>query len=103
MVVTLCIQAALDAQPAGEASDVPGELPALIFTLDAVLAVITLSALAAVALLSARERIRDFGVLRAIGLAPNQVTFSLVNVHSVIALVSSLISIPLGIGLYLEI
>jgi len=38
MVVTLSIQAALDARPSGEVSDVPAELPALIFTLDAVLA-----------------------------------------------------------------
>ena len=43
MVVTLSIQAALDARPSGEVSDVPAELPALIFTLDAVLAVMTLT------------------------------------------------------------
>jgi ABC-type lipoprotein release transport system permease subunit len=103
MVATLSIQAALDARPSGEVSDVPAELPALIFTLDAVLAVMTLSALVAVALLSVRERIRDFGVLRAIGLTPNQVTSSLVSVHSAIALIASLISIPVGLGLYLAI
>ena len=43
----------------------PAELPALVFTLDAVLAVITWSALVAVSLLSIRERIRDFGVLES--------------------------------------
>ncbi len=103
MVVTLSIQAALDARPSGEVSDVPAELPALIFTLDAVLAVIALTALVAVALLSVRERIRDFGVLRTIGLTPNQVTSSLVSVHSAVALIASLISIPVGVGLYLAI
>jgi ABC-type antimicrobial peptide transport system permease subunit len=103
MVVTLSMQAALDARPRGEVSDVPAELPALVFTLDAVLAVITLSALVAVALLSVRERIRDFGVLRAIGLTPNQVASSLVGVHSAIALVASFISIPVGVGLYVAI
>jgi putative ABC transport system permease protein len=103
MVATLSMQAALSARPSGEVSDVPGELPALVFTLDVVLAVITLSALVAVSLLSIRERVKDFGVLRVIGLTPNQVTSSLVGVHSAIALVSSLISIPAGVGLYLAI
>ncbi len=103
MVATLSIQAALDARPSGEVSDVPAELPVLVFTLDAVLTVMTLSALVAVALLSVRERIRDFGVLRAVGLTPNQVTLSLVSVHWAVALISSLISIPVGVGLYLAI
>jgi putative ABC transport system permease protein len=98
--VTLCIQAALDARPSGEVSDVPAELPALIYTLDAVLAMITVTALVAVALLSIRERIRDLGVLRTIGQTPKQVTLSLVGVHSAIALIASLISIPVGGGLY---
>jgi ABC-type antimicrobial peptide transport system permease subunit len=37
------------------------------------------------------------------GFTPNQVTLSLVSVHSAIALVSSLISIPVGVALYLGI
>jgi putative ABC transport system permease protein len=103
LVATLCIQAALDARPSDEVSDVPTELPALIFTLDAVLAVITLTALVAVALLSVRERIRDFGVLRAIGLTPNQVTLSLVSVHSALAFAASLIALPVGVAVYLAV
>jgi putative ABC transport system permease protein len=103
MVVTLSMQAALDARPRDEVSDVPAELPALVYTLDAVLAVMTLTALVAVALLSIRERIKDFGVLRTIGLTPNQVTSSLVGVHSAVALISSLIALPVGVGLYLAI
>ena len=42
----------------------------LVYTLDAVLLVITATTLVAVALLSVRERIRDYGVLKAIGLTP---------------------------------
>lgn len=103
LVVTLSLQATLDARPTGEVSDVPAELPTLVYTLDAVLAMITLSALAAVTLLSVRERIRDFGVLRAIGLTPNQVMSSVVSAHSIIAFTASLISIPAGVGLYLAI
>ena len=100
MVVTLSIQAALDARPSGEVSDVPAELPALVFTLDAVLAVITLTALVAVALLSVRERIRDFGVLRTIGLTPRQIAASLVSVHAAVAADRCAHLDPVGIGLY---
>jgi ABC-type antimicrobial peptide transport system permease subunit len=100
MVVTLCVQAALDSRPGGKASDVPSELPVLIYSLDAVLAVITLSALAGIAMLMVRERIRDFGVLRAIGLTPSQIAANLAGSLATLALVASIPSIPLGIILY---
>jgi hypothetical protein len=60
VVVALSLEATLDARPAGEVSDVPAELPILVYTLDAVLLVITLTTLVAVALLAVRERIRDY-------------------------------------------
>ena len=101
VVVALSLNATLDARPAGQASDVPDELPLLIYTLDAVLLVITTTTLVAVALLSVRERIRDYGVLKAIGLTPGQITFTVVSAHAVLAVVGSLVAIPLGIGLYL--
>jgi putative ABC transport system permease protein len=101
VVVALSLKANLDAQPASKVSDVPDELPLLVYTLDAVLLVITLTTLVAVALLSVRERIRDFGVLKAIGLTPTQITSTLVSAHTALALVAALLSIPVGIGLYL--
>jgi putative ABC transport system permease protein len=82
-------------------SDVPKELPVLVYTLDAVLVVIAVTTLVAIALLSVRERIRDFGVLKAIGLTPAQITSSLVSAQAALAAVASLLSIPVGIGLYL--
>jgi putative ABC transport system permease protein len=82
-------------------SDVPNELPLLIYTLDAVLLLITATTLVAVTLLSVRERIRDYGVLKAIGLTPTQITSTLVSAHAALAVVASLLAIPLGIGLYL--
>ena len=48
-----------------------------------------------------RERIRDYGVLKAIGLTPRQITSTVVNAHAALALLASLLAIPLGIGLYL--
>ena len=101
VVIALSVDASLDAQPAGKTSDVPDELPLLIYTLDATLLLITATTLVAVALLSVRERIRDYGVLKAIGLTPRQVTSTLVSAHAALAVVASLFAIPLGIGLYL--
>jgi ABC-type antimicrobial peptide transport system permease subunit len=101
IVFALSMQASLDARPAGEASDVPNELPVLVYTLDAVLLVITATTLGAVALLSVRERIRDYGVLKTIGLTPRQLASSLVSAHAALALIAAVLSIPIGIGLYL--
>jgi putative ABC transport system permease protein len=100
IVVTLSMQSALDT-PTGEVSDVPAELPVLVYTLDAVLVLIAVTTLIAVTLLSVRERIRDFGVLKAIGLTPAQIASSLVSAQAALAAIASVLSIPLGIGLYL--
>jgi ABC-type lipoprotein release transport system permease subunit len=62
--------------------------------------VITATTLVAIALLSVRERIRDYGVLKAIGLTPRQIASTLVGAHAAVALLAGLLSIPLGIGLY---
>ena len=86
VVTALSLDATLDAQPAGEASDFPDELLLLIYTLDTVLLLITATTLVAVALLSVRERIRDYGVLKAIGLTPRQITSTVVSAHAALAL-----------------
>jgi putative ABC transport system permease protein len=52
-------------------------------------------------LLSVRERIRDYGVLKTIGLTPRQITSTVVSAHAALALLASLLAIPLGIALYL--
>jgi putative ABC transport system permease protein len=101
VIVALSLDATLDAQSTSEASDFPDELLVLIYALDAVLLLITATTLVAVALLSVRERIRDYGVLKAVGLTPRQITSTVVSAHAALALVASLVAIPLGIGLYL--
>jgi putative ABC transport system permease protein len=65
-----------------------------------VLLMITATTLVAIALLSVRERIRDYGVLKAVGLTPGQLVSSLVSAHAALALGAALLSIPMGIGLY---
>ena len=101
VVVALSLDATLDAEAAGATTDIPDELPLLVYTLDAVLLLITVTTLVAVALLSVRERIRDYGVLKAIGLTPRQITSTVVSANAVLALVASLLAVPLGVGLYL--
>jgi putative ABC transport system permease protein len=103
VVTALSLNATLDAQPAGKTSDFPDELLVLIYTLDTVLLLITVTTVVAVVLLSVRERIRDYGIFKAIGLTPRQITSTVVSAHAALALVASLLAIPLGIGLYLAI
>ncbi len=102
IVFALSMKASLDAQTA-EITDVTDELPVLVYTLDAVLLVITATTLVAIALLSVRERIRDYGVLKAIGLTPRQIASSVVGAHAAVALLAALLSIPVGIGLYVAV
>jgi ABC-type lipoprotein release transport system permease subunit len=101
VVTALSLDATLDAQRASETSDFPDELLLLIYTLDTALLLITATTLVAVALLSVRERIRDYGVLKAIGLTPRQLVSTVVSSHTALAVLASLVAIPIGIGLYL--
>jgi putative ABC transport system permease protein len=103
VVFALSMQASLDARPAGEPSDVPDELPVLVYSLDVVLLVITATTLIAVVLLSVRERVRDYGVLKAIGLTPQQLTSSLVSAYAAVALLAAVASIPIGLALYVAV
>ena len=103
VVFALSMQASLDARPAGKPSDVPDELPVLVYALDVVLLVITATTLIAVVLLSVRERVRDYGVLKAIGLTPQQLTSSLVSAYVAVALLAALVSIPVGLVLYVAV
>jgi ABC-type lipoprotein release transport system permease subunit len=102
IVTTLQMRAALHAS-AGTVSDVPAELSTLVYSLDAILVLIAATTLVAVMLLSVRERIRDLGVLKAIGLTPAQITVGLVSAQALLATCAALLSIPLGIGLYLAV
>ena len=103
VVFALSMQSNLAARAAGEVSDVPRELPVLVYTLDAVLLLITVTTLVAVALLSVRERVREYGVLKSIGLTPRQIATSLVGAHVTLATIAVILSIPVGILLYITV
>ena len=59
--------------------------PALQRMVDSSSLLITATTLVAVTLLSVRERIRDYGVLKAIGLTPLQITSTVVSAHAALA------------------
>jgi ABC-type lipoprotein release transport system permease subunit len=103
IVCALSMKATLDAVTGADVDDVPDALPVLVYTLDAVLLVITATTLVAVALLSVRERIRDYSVLKTVGLTPRQIAWSLVGAHAALGLIAALLSIPVGVGLYLAV
>jgi putative ABC transport system permease protein len=100
VVFALSMQASLDARPAGVPSDVPDSLPILVYTLDAVLLLIASMSLIAIALLSVRERMVEFGVLKTLGFTPGQVNISLTSSHALLALFAGVLAIPIGIALY---
>ena len=103
VVFALSMQAALDDRPSGEPSDVPVELPALVYTLDLVLLLIAVTALVAITLLSVRERLRDFGILKTVGLTPRQVASTLVSPFALLAGLGGVVSVPLGLALYVAV
>jgi putative ABC transport system permease protein len=99
-VFALSMQESLARQPKGTLSDVPTDLPAMVYALDAVLLLVSATALLAVALFSIRERLRDFAVLKTVGFTPRQVAATLVSPFAGLALVAGIISVPLGLALY---
>jgi len=101
VVTSLSLDATLDSRPASEPSDFPDELLLLVYTLDTVLLLITATTLVAVVLLSVRERIRDYGVLKAVGVTPSQIVSGVVGSHTALAMLASVVAVPLGVGLYL--
>jgi len=96
--------------PAGLAPRRPDPVPAedatreqvrpLVHGLNAALLLVAIANLLVTALLAVRERVRDLGVLKAIGLTPAQVRRSVFATHSVLGVGAAVIGIPLGLGLF---
>ncbi len=119
VVATLAMEASLDvatvpppAPPLAEGVDAPAwdpvdddahEGPALrpvVYGLDAALLFVGLVNLVATIVLAVRERVRDLGVLKAVGLTPNQVGNSVLSSQAIVATLAVLVGIPLGLGLF---
>jgi putative ABC transport system permease protein len=81
----------------------PGELTTLrgiIYGLSAVLLIIGIANTLTTMLLNVRERVRDIGIFKAIGMTPRQVVGSVAAGVSLLTLLATLIGIPLGLLVY---
>jgi putative ABC transport system permease protein len=72
----------------------------VVYSLDALLLFVGLANLVATLLLTTRERVRDLGLLGAVGMTPRQVTGSLVSEQMLVALLGGLVGLPLGLLLF---
>jgi putative ABC transport system permease protein len=81
---------------AGEAS----LLRPVVYSLDAVLLFVGLVNLIATVLLAVRERVRDMGVLKAVGVTPGQLGRSVLSSQGILGLIAALAGIPLGLGIF---
>jgi putative ABC transport system permease protein len=72
----------------------------VVYGLDALLLFVGLVNLLATLLLTTRERVRDLGVLGAMGMTPRQVTGSLVSEQALVAVLAGLVGLPLGLLLF---
>ena len=83
--------------------ETPPEVPLLrrvLYSLSAVLLVIGMINLVSTTLLNVRERRRDIGIGKAIGLTPIQVTASVVTGVATLATLAALLGIPAGLLIY---
>jgi putative ABC transport system permease protein len=72
----------------------------IVYGLDAVLLFVALANLAATILLSVRERVRDFGLLKAVGLTPHQVTVAFLTSQGILAVLAAVAGLPLGLAVF---
>ena len=70
------------------------------YGLDALLLFVGLVNLVATLLLTTRERVRDLGILGAVGMTPRQVSGSLVSEQMLVAGIAALVGLPLGLLLF---
>jgi putative ABC transport system permease protein len=76
------------------------QLRPVVHGLNGVLVLVAVVNLLATALLAVRERVRDVGVLKAVGLTPRQVSASVFAANGLAGFVAALVGIPLGLALF---
>ena len=73
----------------------------IVYGLNGVLLLIALANLLTTALLSVRERVRDLGILKAVGLTPREVGATVMSAHGLLGAVAAAVGVPLGVGFFL--
>lgn len=72
----------------------------IVYGLDVLLLFVGLVNLVATLILTTRERIRDLGVLKAVGLTPRQLLGSVLSSQVLLAGLAAIMGIPLGLALF---
>lgn len=72
----------------------------VVYGLDLTLLFVGLVSLVATIILSMRERMRDVGMLKAVGLTPAQITCAVLAGQALLAVLASLVGIPLGLAVF---
>lgn len=80
--------------------DVESALNAVVLTLELILGLIAGGGVFNATLLNSRERARDIGILKALGMTPAQVSLMVVSTACALALLGLIFGIPAGILLY---
>ena len=88
------------ADPVNDDAGEEATLRPVVYGLNAVLLFVGLVNLLATVLLSLRERVRDLGLLKAVGLTPREVAASFLASQVALATGAVVIGIPLGLGLF---
>ncbi len=76
------------------------KLRPIVYGLDGVLLFVGLANLLATVLLGLRERVRDLGLLKSVGLTPRQVAGTFLAAQGLLAAVAGLVGVPLGLLLF---
>jgi putative ABC transport system permease protein len=72
----------------------------IVYVLCAVLLLVGVVNLLTTTLLGVRERVRDFGILKSIGLTPRQLVVAVTAGGALLALLAAAVGMPAGVGLY---
>jgi putative ABC transport system permease protein len=81
-------------------SDERAQFRLIVYGLNAVLLLMALANLLTTALLSVRERIRDFGILKTIGLTPRGVGASVMSAQGLLGLLAAVVGVPAGVAFF---
>ncbi|MFE7598525.1 ABC transporter permease [Streptomyces sp. NPDC057494] len=84
----------------GSKSSVIRAMQALIVTLTLMLVVVACLGVLNTVVLDTRDRVRDLGVFKALGMTPRQTVAQVLTSVAVIGLVSGVVGVPLGVALH---
>jgi putative ABC transport system permease protein len=84
---------------AADHADIVGLRP-VVYGLDAALLLLAATNLVACVVIGLRERVRELGLLKAVGLTPAQIGASFASAQALVAAGAVTLGVPLGLGLF---